>query len=221
MPDAARLPRLVATDLDGTLLHSDGTVTARTRAVLAELDDLGVPVVFTTGRPVRWMEDLWEAVGGHGLAIGGVVVDSGRFPWDNGKFKTITDPSPAYHGLEFHATFGMYGYLQKLRSESMRDIGAPLSPFHSFLFLLGLELRSVALLERVDPRAILAPARERGLPGGPHPALGAELRHLGDVDLAPIARRLARCEALDVALVVDAPHHAVDPAEAERFVDRL
>lgn len=74
-------PRLVATDLDGTLLHSDGTVTARTRAVLAELDDLGVPVVFTTGRPIRWMEDLWEAVGGHGLAIcsnGGIVYDVSR-----------------------------------------------------------------------------------------------------------------------------------------------
>lgn len=71
-------PRLVATDLDGTLLHSDGTVTDRTRAVLDELDGLGVPVVFTTGRPVRWMEELWDAVGGHGLAIcsnGGIVYD--------------------------------------------------------------------------------------------------------------------------------------------------
>ena len=71
-------PRLVATDLDGTLLHSDGTVTARTRAVLAALDDLGVPVVFTTGRPIRWMEALWADVGGHGLAIcsnGGIVYD--------------------------------------------------------------------------------------------------------------------------------------------------
>jgi Cof subfamily protein (haloacid dehalogenase superfamily) len=76
------IPRLVATDLDGTLLHSDGTVTERTRGVLAELDALGVPVVFTTGRPIRWMEDLWEAVGGHGLAIcsnGALVYDvSGR-----------------------------------------------------------------------------------------------------------------------------------------------
>ncbi len=77
----AELPRLVATDLDGTLLHSDGTVTDRTRAVLAQLDDLGIPVVFTTGRPVRWMEDLWESVGGHGLAIcsnGGIVYDVAR-----------------------------------------------------------------------------------------------------------------------------------------------
>lgn len=71
-------PRLVATDLDGTLLHSDGTVTPRTRAVLRSLDDAGVPVVFTTGRPIRWMETLWEEVGGHGLAIcsnGGIVYD--------------------------------------------------------------------------------------------------------------------------------------------------
>ncbi|KRF37500.1 Cof-type HAD-IIB family hydrolase [Nocardioides sp. Soil805] len=74
-------PRLVATDLDGTLLHTDGTVTDRTRAVLTALDDLGIPVVFTTGRPIRWMEQLWEEVGGHGLAIcsnGGIVYDVAR-----------------------------------------------------------------------------------------------------------------------------------------------
>ncbi len=71
-------PRLVATDLDGTLLHTDGTVTDRTRSVLTALDDLGIPVVFTTGRPIRWMETLWDDVGGHGLAIcsnGGIVYD--------------------------------------------------------------------------------------------------------------------------------------------------
>ncbi|MFL6132257.1 MAG: HAD family hydrolase [Nocardioidaceae bacterium] len=70
--------RLVATDLDGTLLHSDGTVTDRTRAALTALDDRGVTVVFVTGRPTRWMESLWEHVGGHGLAVcsnGGIVYD--------------------------------------------------------------------------------------------------------------------------------------------------
>jgi Cof subfamily protein (haloacid dehalogenase superfamily) len=70
--------RLVATDLDGTLLHSDGTVTAYTRTVLDELDRRGVHVVFVTGRPIRWMDSLWDAVGGHGLAIcsnGGIVYD--------------------------------------------------------------------------------------------------------------------------------------------------
>ena len=70
--------RLVATDLDGTLLHTDGTVTARTREVLTAVEELGVTVVFVTGRPVRWMDDLWEHVGGHGLAIvsnGGILYD--------------------------------------------------------------------------------------------------------------------------------------------------
>jgi Cof subfamily protein (haloacid dehalogenase superfamily) len=71
-------PRLVATDLDGTLLHTDGSVTDRTRSVITAVEDLGVTVVFVTGRPIRWMDDLWEHVGGHGLAIcsnGGIVYD--------------------------------------------------------------------------------------------------------------------------------------------------
>ena len=73
-----RVHRLVATDLDGTLLHTDGTVTARTRAALTAVEDLGVTVVFVTGRPIRWMRDLWQHVGDHGLAVcsnGGVVYD--------------------------------------------------------------------------------------------------------------------------------------------------
>ena len=71
-------PRLVATDLDGTLVHADGSVTDRTRAVLAALEERGVPVVFVTARPLRWMDELWPMVGGHGLAIvsnGAIVVD--------------------------------------------------------------------------------------------------------------------------------------------------
>jgi Cof subfamily protein (haloacid dehalogenase superfamily) len=72
------MPALVATDLDGTLLHSDGTVTERTRRVLAALEERGVTVVFVTGRPVRWMTSLWHHVGDHGLAVcsnGGIVYD--------------------------------------------------------------------------------------------------------------------------------------------------
>jgi Cof subfamily protein (haloacid dehalogenase superfamily) len=73
--------RLVATDLDGTLLHTDGTVTDRTRRVIEALDERGVQVVFVTGRPVRWMESLWQHVGDHGLAIcsnGAIVYDVAR-----------------------------------------------------------------------------------------------------------------------------------------------
>jgi Cof subfamily protein (haloacid dehalogenase superfamily) len=71
-------PRLVATDLDGTLVRTDGSVSDYSRDVLAELDRRGVPVVIVTARPIRWMDDLWSMVGGHGLAIvsnGAAVVD--------------------------------------------------------------------------------------------------------------------------------------------------
>ena len=78
-------------------------------------------------------------LGGHGTSIGGVVVDSGRFDWSNGRYPVVADPSPAYHGLAFHETFGVYGYLMKLRAETLRDLGAALSPFNAFLFLLGIE----------------------------------------------------------------------------------
>jgi HAD superfamily hydrolase (TIGR01484 family) len=64
-----RAPRLVATDLDGTLIRTDGTVSGFTRAVLAALDERDVPVLFVTARPLRWMEELWPIVGGHGTAI--------------------------------------------------------------------------------------------------------------------------------------------------------
>ena len=73
-----RLPRLVATDLDGTLVRSDGTLSEPTRAVLARLDGRGVPVVFVTARPLRWMDELWPLVGAHGLAVvsnGAIVYD--------------------------------------------------------------------------------------------------------------------------------------------------
>ena len=73
-----RTPRLVATDLDGTLVRSDGSVSAYTQHVLAELDRRGTPVVFVTGRPLRWAEDVFEYVGAHGLAI----VSNGALVWD-------------------------------------------------------------------------------------------------------------------------------------------
>jgi len=95
-------------------------------------------------RPIEWGADIvvhsaTKFIGGHGTSIAGVVVESGRFNWSNGKFDTIALPSPAYHGLAFHETFGMYGYLMKLRTESLRDVGACLSPFNAYLLLLGLE----------------------------------------------------------------------------------
>src|SRR5579862_1789204 len=95
-------------------------------------------------RPLEWGADIvmhsaTKYIGGHGTSIGGVVIDSGQFNWSNGRFPVIAEPSPAYHGLQFHETFGTYGYLMKLRAETLRDLGACLSPFNAFLFLQGLE----------------------------------------------------------------------------------
>lgn len=95
-------------------------------------------------RPIEWGADIvihsaTKFISGHGTSIGGVVVDSGDFNWSNGRYPTVANPSANYHGLEFHATFGIYGYLMKLRAETLRDLGAALSPFNAFMFLIGLE----------------------------------------------------------------------------------
>ena len=85
-----------------------------------------------------------------------MVVDSGKFNWSNGRFPVIADPSPAYHGLQFHETFGTYGYLMKLRAETLRDLGAAMSPFNAFLFLQGLETLSLRMARHVENAAAVA-----------------------------------------------------------------
>ena len=78
-------------------------------------------------------------IGGHGTSIGGVIVDGGKFPWDNGRFPEFTEPDPSYHGLEIYPTLGEMSFVLKARIQMLRDYGPALSPFHSFLFLQGLE----------------------------------------------------------------------------------
>jgi O-acetylhomoserine (thiol)-lyase len=134
-------------------------------------------------RPLEFGADIvvhsaTKFIGGHGTSIGGVVVEAGTFNWSNGRYPVVADPSPAYHGLAFHETFGMYGYLMKLRAESLRDLGACMSPFNAFLFLLGLETlplrmeRHVANARGVAQFLEQHPAVERvryaGLPGSPY-----------------------------------------------------
>jgi O-acetylhomoserine (thiol)-lyase len=113
-------------------------------------------------RPIEWGADIvihsaTKFIGGHGTSIGGVVIESGEFDWSNGRFPVVADPSPAYHGLQFHETFGTYGYLMKLRAETLRDLGAALSPFNAFLFLQGLETLSLRMQRHVEnARAVAA-----------------------------------------------------------------
>ncbi|HTO47649.1 MAG TPA: O-acetylhomoserine aminocarboxypropyltransferase/cysteine synthase family protein [Burkholderiales bacterium] len=78
-------------------------------------------------------------IGGHGTTMGGVIVESGRFPWGNGKFPGMTTPSQGYHGVIFHETFGDFGYTMRCRMETMRTFGPALSPFNAWQLLQGIE----------------------------------------------------------------------------------
>ncbi|OJT27571.1 O-acetylhomoserine aminocarboxypropyltransferase [Archangium sp. Cb G35] len=78
-------------------------------------------------------------IGGHGTSIGGVIVDGGTFPWDNGRFPEFTEPNPGYHGLRLTEALGAAAYIGKARLEGLRDLGPALSPFNAHAFILGLE----------------------------------------------------------------------------------
>lgn len=112
-------------------------------------------------RPLEWGADIvvhsaTKFLGGHGVVIGGVIVESGRFPWNNGNFPLLVDPSPAYHGLRFWDNFREYGYLMKARTELLRDVGAALSPFNAFMLLLGLETLPLRMERHVSNARIVA-----------------------------------------------------------------
>ncbi|MEM0141521.1 MAG: PLP-dependent transferase [Thermoplasmatales archaeon] len=124
---------------------------------LAEIShDAGVPLVVdnTVGvgivKPIQFGADIvvssaTKYIGGHRTSIGGVITDSGKFDWGNGKFPDFVGPDPSYHGLKFHERFGNVEgignitYAMKVRAILLRDLGLCLSPFNSFLFLQGLE----------------------------------------------------------------------------------
>jgi O-acetylhomoserine (thiol)-lyase len=78
-------------------------------------------------------------IGGHGTSIGGVIVDGGTFPWNNGRFPEFTEPNPGYQGLRLHEAFGAAAFIAKARLEGLRDLGPALSPFNAHAFILGLE----------------------------------------------------------------------------------
>jgi O-acetylhomoserine (thiol)-lyase len=123
-------------------------------------------------------------IGGHGTSIGGAIVDSGKFDWSSGKFPLISEPEPSYHGLEFIqalAPMGNVAYIIKARVTLLRDLGAALSPFNSFLFLQGLETlhlrmqrhseNALAVARYLEKNDKVAWVRYPGLESSPHHAL--------------------------------------------------
>src|SRR5262245_17185958 len=120
--------------------------------------DAGIPLIVDSTvatpylcRPIEWGADIvvhsaTKYLGGHGTSLGGVVVESGRFPWDNGNFPDLTEPVASYGGLSWWGNFAEYGFLTRLRAEQLRDVGPALSPFNAFLLLQGIE----TLPQRMD-----------------------------------------------------------------------
>jgi len=160
--------------------HFRAAITERTKAVYGEiignpkLDVLdleavaaiahanGIPLIidntFATpylSRPIEWGADIvvhsaTKFIGGHGTSIGGAIVDSGKFDWTKGRFPGIAEPDPSYHGISYVETFGELAYIIKARVTLLRDTGAALSPFNSFLFLQGLETLSLRMDRHVS-----------------------------------------------------------------------
>lgn len=106
-------------------------------------------------RPIEYGADVvvhsaTKFIGGHGTSIGGIIVDSGKFDWEaSGKYPYLTEPNPSYHGVSFTKAVGAAAYIVKIRVTLMRDTGATISPFHSFLFLQGLETLSLRVERHV------------------------------------------------------------------------
>jgi O-acetylhomoserine (thiol)-lyase len=130
-------------------------------AVAKIAKEAGVPLIVDNTfaspylcQPIRFGADVvihsaTKFIGGHGTTMGGVVVESGKFPWGNGKFPMMTEPSRGYHGVIFHETFGDFGYTMKCRMETMRTLGPALSPFNAWLLLQGLETLHVRMERHV------------------------------------------------------------------------
>ena len=107
-------------------------------------------------RPIEYGADIvvhsaTKFIGGHGTTIGGVIVDSGKFDWEgSGKFPSLTEPNPSYHGISFTKAVGPAAFVTKIRAILLRDTGATISPFHSFIFLQGLETLSLRVERHVE-----------------------------------------------------------------------
>jgi len=137
-------------------------------ALAAIARDAGVPLVVDNTlaspylcRPIEHGADIvihsaTKYLGGHGTTMGGVIVESGRFDWGNGRFPQMTTPSRGYHGVIFHETFGDFGFTMKARMEAMRTLGPALSPFNAFLLLQGIETLHLRMPRHCDSALAIA-----------------------------------------------------------------
>jgi len=158
-------------------------------AVAQTAHDAGLPLIVDNTlatpyllRPLEHGADIvvhsaTKFIGGHGTSIGGVVVDGGTFPWDNGHFPDFTEPDPSYHGMQYVAALGPIAYIVKMRVGLLRDVGAAISPFNSWLLLQGIETLGLRIerhssnaqrvAEFLEQHPKVKQVRYPGLPGDP------------------------------------------------------
>jgi O-acetylhomoserine (thiol)-lyase len=157
----ALTPRCKAIFLE--LLANPGGIVVDLEKVAAVARDAGIPLIVDNTlatpylcRPFDWGADLvvhstTKFLGGHGAALGGMVVESGRFDWSQGgRFPSLTEPEPAYHGLKFFENFGDFAFTTKARAVALRDFGPTLSPMNAFLTLTGIESLHVRMDRHVE-----------------------------------------------------------------------
>jgi O-acetylhomoserine (thiol)-lyase len=168
--------------------------------VAAIAHEAGVPLVIDNTmaspylcRPIEHGADIvlhsaTKFLGGHGTSIGGIIIDSGKFKW-NEKFPAITQPSPGYHGMVFSEAFGNLAYIIKVRVEGLRDFGPCISPFNSFLFIQGVETlkyrmqqhcrNALAVAEWLGQQPAVTWVKYPGLKSSPYHALSQKYLPLG------------------------------------------
>jgi O-acetylhomoserine (thiol)-lyase len=168
--------------------------------VAAIAHEAGVPLVIDNTmaspylcRPIEHGADIvvhsaTKFLGGHGTSIGGIIIDSGKFPWSE-KYPAITQPSPGYHGMVFSEAFGNLAYIIKVRVEGLRDFGPCISPFNSFLFIQGVETlkyrmeqhsrNALAVAEWLGKQPAVTWVKYPGLKSSPYYALSQKYLPLG------------------------------------------
>ena len=170
-------------------------------AVAAIAHEHGLPLVIDNTMPSPYLvrpfdhgadivvHSATKFIGGHGTSIGGIIVDSGKFPWNNGKFPQLSEPDPSYHGVNFWEALGNLAYIIKVRVQGLRDLGPALSPFNSFLFLQGLETlhlrmerhsrNALKVAEFLEKHPRVAWVNYPGLPSHPSHALAKKVHTRG------------------------------------------
>ena len=157
----ALTPRVKAIFVEN--LANPGGIVVDIEKVAAVAHDAGIPLIVDNTlatpylcRPFDWGADLivhstTKFLGGHGAALGGMLVEAGRFDWGHsGKFPSLSDPEPAYHGLKFYENFGDFAFTTKARAVALRDFGPTQSPMHAFLTLTGIESLHVRMDRHVE-----------------------------------------------------------------------